>query len=83
MTAQRDTQRREYMTDLLGELMWHGTIQQLRAVGARLRWQEQKLRPDELVMVAWRPFDLPEGYVQLWFASGFTCGISPEGEVSS
>lgn len=74
----RERARREAQSMELGRFLDHGTIQQFRAAARRL-----KIPTDHLVAIAWQPFDLPEGYVQLWFDSGFTCGISPEGEVSS
>jgi len=36
------------------------------------------------VQIRTAPFDLPAGYVLVTFlASGFTCGIAPDGTVSS
>lgn len=40
------------------------------------------LRPQN-VQLFLRPFDLPSDYVLAQFADGFTCGIAPDGAVSS
>jgi hypothetical protein len=77
VSAAVDRQVREMTTGQLGRLLARGTVEQLRAAGARMHDR------DALVRVAWEPFDLPRGYVQLWFESGFTCGIAPDGSVSS
>lgn len=41
-------------------------------------------RAEESVVMRTRPFDLPDGYWLVTFEpSGFTCGIAPDGSVSS
>jgi hypothetical protein len=41
-------------------------------------------RADSNVAIVREPFDLPAGYMLVTFVvGGFTCGISPEGDVSS
>jgi hypothetical protein len=41
-------------------------------------------RRDSNVNIVREPFDLPAGYVLLTFVvGGFTCGIAPDGSVSS
>jgi hypothetical protein len=41
-------------------------------------------RRNSNVTIAQRPFGLPTGYVLVRFvAGGFTCGIAPDGSVSS
>jgi|GEM_PF-6106272 hypothetical protein len=41
-------------------------------------------RPDSNVSILRAPFDLPDGYLLVMFAvGGFTCGIAPDGRVSS
>ena len=41
-------------------------------------------RPNSNVSIVRAPFDLPERYLLVTFAAGgFTCGIAPNGDVSS
>ena len=41
-------------------------------------------RPGSNVSIVREPFDLPDGYMLVTFAAGgFTCGIAPDGSVSS
>lgn len=41
-------------------------------------------RPNSNVSIAREPFDLPAGYLLVTFVvGGFTCGIAPDGSVSS
>jgi hypothetical protein len=47
---------------------------------ALVRMVEQRGTPTHLNV---SPFDLPAGYILVRFSDGFTCGISPEGDVSS
>lgn len=40
-------------------------------------------RGPTVVRIVARPFDLPPDYLLVEYEDGFTCGISPEGDVSS
>lgn len=53
------------------------TKEQLNALAPRIREGHM------VTMAAARPFDLPEGYLLVAFEDGFTCGIAPNGDVSS
>jgi hypothetical protein len=79
MTSFAETQRLLMLTEGLLNVIDFATGKQQGAMMLRVRMNPS----DMLTRVAWEPFDLPKGYVQLWFKSGFTCGVSPEGEVSS
>jgi hypothetical protein len=75
-----DAHEAQHLRELVTQLetvLRNGTQAQISSLTFRLRPE------DPLVRVAWEPFDLPKGYAQLWFASGFTCGIAPDGSVSS
>lgn len=69
------------LVDLVEEMLGEPNYVQALALAARMtntRW----------LSIAVGPFDLPKGYWLVDFEGGqhkggFTCGISPEGEVSS
>jgi hypothetical protein len=51
---------------------------------ARALARLMRARVDSNVSIAREPFDLPAGYILVTFVvSGFTCGIGPDGSVSS
>lgn len=77
--TEHEVQRLQEMSNQLLRLIEHGTPAQFKTVIERVRCSPD----DKLIMVGWEPFDLPAGYVQLWFDSGFTCGIDSEGRSSS
>lgn len=77
LSAEQDRQRLQSMVEQLLRLAAAGSALQIDRVNEVARTR------GGLYRVSYEPFDLPRGYVQLWFADGFSCGISADGEMSS